>query len=132
MAEMSGYGGGFTWTISDVTVSDADYNIYSWNLDLTCDVGETTNFADAGNRTYIRGLKGWAGSAETYVDGTNSFQPSDVGYSGVVKLYTERGDKYWFGTAFLTGVHPKVSVDAVPTQTIDFQGTSTLAYSDLA
>ena len=130
MAEISGYGGGVKWVLSDNTYSDANYNIYSWSMDLAVDPLEVTTFADAGNRTYIRGLKGWSGSMDAYVDGTNTLQPSDVGMSGQVQLVYS-GTTNYRGDAFLTGIHPAIGVDGVVTQTMDFTGTGALTHSDV-
>jgi len=133
VAELSGYGGGllFDWAVvSDI--SDARHNIYSWSAEVACDALEVTGFADAGDRTYIRGLRGWTATAEAYVDDTNVLHPSDVGRAGKLYLHLDIGDKYYYGSAILTGISPTVGVDAVATQSISFQGLSDLVYSDLA
>ena len=132
MAELSGYGGGFTFDGTTPDISDADHNIYSWSADITCDALEVTGFADGGQRTYIRGLRGWTATAEAYVDDTNVLHPSDVGQAGDIKLHVETGDKYYHGDALLTGVSPSAAVDGLVTQTLTFQGLSDLSYSDLA
>ncbi len=133
MAELSGYGGGFTFdwaALSDL--SDARQNVYSWSAEIVCDALEVTGFANAGQRTYIRGLRGWSAAVESYVDDTYVVHPSDVGLAGRLVLHLDTGDKYYYGDAILTGVSPAVSVDAVVTQSLKFQGLSDLTYSDLA
>jgi len=135
MAELSGYGGKAKFFYSDATsylnISDTSHNLHAWGVDITADALETTGFADGGNRTYIRGLKGWTATAEGYVDGTNAVFPSDVGVKSKLTLYLS-DTMYYYGKAYLTGVSPSVSVDAVETQSLTFQGTSDLFYSDVA
>jgi len=135
MAELSGYGGGVNFFKSDATtyvlLSDATYNIHSWSADVNADALEVTSFADAGNRTYIRGLKGWTATCEAYVDGTNFVQPSDIGVTGRLTMYIS-DTLYYYGNAVMTGFSPAVSVDAVETQTMNFQGTGELTFSDVA
>ena len=116
-------------------ISDADYNVYSWSLDLVVDPLEVTTFADGGDRTYIRGLKGWSGSVEAYVDGTNAILPEKVGAVAEINLGQARDGaghvaKQYYGDARCTGIHPAVGVDGVVTQTIDFTGTGGMLYSE--
>ena len=132
MAKLSGYGGGFQFAGTTPVISDANQNIYSWSAEIACDALEVTGFANAGQRTYIRGLRGWTATAEAYLDGTNVVHPSDVGEVGDIKLHVDTGDKYYHGDAILTGVSPSVAVDGVATQSLSFQGLSDLSYSDLA
>lgn len=131
MAEMTGYGGRFKFSDASVTISDATYNIYSWSLDYKCDPLDVTGFADGGDRTYTRGLKGWTASAEAYVDGSNGIDDSAVGDSATLWLYMS-DTIYYRGTAYLTGLGTGVKVDGVETQTLSFQGTGALVYSDAA
>jgi len=123
MAELSGYGGGVTW--NSAAVSDIKHNIHSWSADINCDALEVTSFADAGNRTYIRGLKGWTATCECYVDGTNFINPTSVGASGTLQL-NYNNSKYLSGTALLTGFSPSVTTDGVETMTLNFQGSGAI------
>ena len=137
MAELSGYGGKVQFLVSDATqyanVSDTTHNLHAWNVDITADALETTSFADSGDRTYIRGLKGWTATVEGYVDGTNAIFPSDVGTTGLVTLYTDHSNlQYYYGNAILTGVGTSVAVDAVETTSLSLQGTGALTFSDVA
>ena len=89
MAELSGYGGGLTFdwaSVSDIggNGSDATHNIYSWSAEISCDALEVTGFADGGQRTYIRGLRGWTATAEAYVDDSYPLHPSDTGTTGTL------------------------------------------------
>ena len=135
MAEISGYGGGLTfdWSgASDIggNGSSATHNIYSWSAEVTCDALEVTSFADGGQRTYIRGLRGWTATAEAYIDSSYPLHPSDTGVAGNLKLYVDNSDLYYHGAALLTGISPTVAVDGVATHSLSFQGLSDLAYSD--
>ena len=145
MAELSGYGGGlrFDWASrSDIGGhgSDATHNVYSWSAEVSCDALEVTGFANGGQRTYIRGLRGWTAAAETYVDDTYILHASDAGVTGRLYLYCVSNplnvsdqsvsDLYYYGDAILTGISPSVAVDSVVTQSLSFTGMSDLVYSD--
>ena len=140
MAALAGHDGKFKWT-SDAAgavplISDATHNIFSWKLDYTADALETTDFSTTGWRSFVAGLRQWAGSAEAYIDGTNQIPVSDVGGSANLWLYYHVSDtilthEIYKGTAIITGIHPSVGVEGIQSQTIDFQGTGTLVYSDV-
>jgi len=95
----------------------------SWNLDYVANTGETTDFADSGHKTFIICLDEWSGSFEGNLDGT----PMTLGASYTLNLLLTAALRY-YGTAFITGVHPKVSVDGVNSISYDFQGTAGLTY----
>ena len=125
MATMAGYEGKVVW---GTVISDVGYNVHAWSMDVTVDPLETTDFADAGNKTFIRGLKSWSGSVEVYADSTNNITVADVGSSATVQLYVN-ATKYWSGSALCTGWHPAVAVDGVVSGTLDFQGSGLLTYT---
>ena len=127
MAVIAGYDGGVDWGLivdSDV----AGYSTHSWSVDVTGEAHDITDFNSSGWRTFLAGLKGWSGSVELFVDGTTHCSPSDVGSSATLKL-SLNSSNYLSGTAICTGWHPTASVDGVETQSLDFQGTGTLAYT---
>jgi len=126
MAEIAGYGGRFTFGTS--TVSDTKHNILSWSAEVTCDALETTSFADAGQRCYIRGLRGWTATVEGLVDATNSIAATVPGTAASLKLYIN-ATKYYLGDALCTGFSPGVAVDGVETMSFSFQGLSDLTYT---
>ena len=136
MGELSGYGGGAKFYGSDATnyisISDATNNIYSWSLEVNCDTLDVTSFADGGERCFIRGLRGWTATAEAYVDDTNVICPSDAGSVARLWLYTKSDTVFYRGDALLTGVTPAAAVDGVVTQTLSWQGTSDLMFSDVS
>ena len=127
MAALAGHGGKVDW---GTVISDAGYNINAWKLDFTADALETTDFSTTGWRSFVAGLRQWAGSVEAYVDGTNQMTIADVSSSASIYLHNDT-NHYFTGTAICTGVHPSVGVEGIQTQTIDFQGTGTLTYSDI-
>ena len=125
MAKISGYDGQFTFGTS--TVSDVAHNIISWSAEIACDALEVTGFKDDGDRTYIRGLRGWTATAEGLVDATNSIAATVPGTAAALKLYVN-ATNYYGGSALCTGASPSVSVDGVETISFSFQGLSDLTY----
>lgn len=117
MAHISGKAG-------QVDAASAVTGIKSWTLDYTADPLETTDFADAGVKTYVIGGSGWSGSFEGYKDG------APLGLAGAavtVKLYeSQTANQFWQGSAFITGIHAATSHDGVVTYAYDIQGTGAL------
>jgi len=97
--------------------------IKSWTIDYTVDALDTTDFADAGVKSYIAGISGWSGSFEGYKDGA----PTAIG-SEIALVLEESTDstQVYTGQAILTGSHPTVSIDGVVGIAYDFQGTAGL------
>ncbi len=126
MAEIAGYGGRFVFGTS--TISDTKHNIISWTAEIACDALEVSGFADAGQRTYIRGLRGWAATAEGLVDSANSIAGTVPGTVANLKLYVN-STNYYTGDALCTGASPNVAVDGVETISFKFQGLSDLTYT---
>ena len=115
-----------------VNVATGDVaGIRNWTLDYTVDMLDTTDFADGAAtnaaRTFLPGLSQWSGTFEGLKDGS----PLALGFSSTIALKLEEvdGTLNWNGSAFITGIHPSVSVDGVITYTYDFQGTSALTES---
>jgi predicted secreted protein len=117
MAKISGKAGQVD-AASEVT------GIKSWTLDYTIDTLDTTDFDDAGVRTYIVGCSSWSGSFEGYKDGT----PLPLAGDAVtIKLYeSQTASQFWTGSAFITGIHTNTSHDGIVTYAYDFQGTGAL------
>ena len=113
-----------------VNISGDIAGIRNWTLDYTVDMLDTTDFADGAAtnaaRTFIPGLSGWSGTFEGLKDGA----PQGLGFSSSITLKLEEdAGLFWQGSAYITGIHPSVSVDGVITYTYDFQGTSALTES---
>lgn len=112
--------------LGGVVNSDVSYNTHAWSLDITADVADITDFTTNGWRKYASGgLKGWTGSVELYVDGTNRIVPSDVSSEVTGHFYHSSGVML-AGKCIISGWHPAVSVDGIQTQTLDVQGSSDL------
>jgi len=118
--------------VDDIQAISIVDGIKSWTLDYTVDALDTTDFQDGqtteGARSFIPGLSGWSGSFEGYKDGV----PKALSFSAAVKLVlaeSETAGQSWIGDAFITGIHPSVSVDGVISYTYDFTGTGELEES---
>ena len=108
---------------SDTGAEEA--GIKSWTLDYTVDMLETTDFADAGVKSYIPGGTGWSGSFEGFKEGQAA--GLTTGAKIVLKLYeTQESNEFWTGDAFITAVHVTVSFDGIVSYSYDFQGTGAL------
>ena len=105
-----------------VDTGSAVSGIKSWTLDYTVDMLETTDFADAGVKTFVAGGSGWSGTFEGYKDGV----PQTIGASITLKLYEVAAGAYWTGTAFITGVSSSAAVDGIVAYNYSFQGSGAL------
>ena len=109
--------------------SDVVYRVHAWSLDVTGDTHDVTDFASAGWREHVAGLKGWTASLEMYVDDTNQIVPSDVGSNATIKLYLNTTD-YYHGKGIVNGHSPATTIDGIATQSLSVQGTSDLFYTE--
>ncbi len=122
MAHISGVSG---LVVAGVGTGTTATGIRAWSADYTIDTLESTDFADAGIKTYILGGSGWAGSFEGFKDGppialstvTCALQLREAATTGAV----------WTGNAYITGIHPSVSWDNMVQYSYDFQGTGVLS-----
>jgi len=119
MAHLSGKDG-------SVDTGSAVSGIKSWTLDYTTDALETTDFADAGVKSYIVGGSGWSGSFEGYKEGA----PQTEGSSVSLQLNEYSTTTYWSGTALITGTHVTTSHDGVVSVSYNFQGTGALEHTE--
>ena len=124
MAHISGKAGQ-----ADAATGVAVAGIKSWTLDYTADTLETTDFADAGVKSYIIGGSGWSGSFEGFKDAA----PLGLTTGGTaidLKLWEETGGtKFWAGKAWITGISINTSHDGIVTYSYTFQGTAGLTVS---
>ncbi len=95
----------------------------SWTVDYVVDAMETTDFADAGVKSFIAGISEWAGSFEGYKDAAPTAIGAEIAL--ILKESTDATQQYT-GQAILTGIHETVSIDGVITEAYDFQGTQAL------
>lgn len=115
MAEAAGYGG-------SITFANLTAGVKQWSLNWTVDPLETTDFADAGVGTYIRGIKRWTATVTANWDAANTADPDD---SASLTLTASSGKTY-AGTALLIGVAPSVDVAGVNQCVYTFQGSGAL------
>ena len=108
-----------------VDTGSAVAGIKSWTLDYTSDALETTDFADAGVKSYIVGGKGWSGSFEGYKEGVEQILTANAASPVTLSLY-EDATYYWTGSAIITGVHSSASHDGIVSVSYDFVGISAL------
>ena len=109
MAEAHGKSG-------SITLSGLTAGVHSWEISYDADTVESTDFADAGVKTYVLGGKGWSGSMEANWDAANTAHAGDAAASG---------DTY-AGSAILTNETVKVTKDDINRVSYKFQGTGAL------
>jgi len=113
-------------TLDDIRAAKNVAGINSWTLDYTSDALETTDFADAGVKSYIIGASGWSGSFSGYKDGA----PLSIGTVwGVELAESATTTQMWLGNIIITNINPSVSADGVVSYSYSFQGTGSLMTS---
>jgi predicted secreted protein len=104
----------------------------SYTLDQTADTIEDTSLGDT-TRTYKAGLKAFAGSASLFFDEADAGQILIVvGTEIAIKFYPEgntAGDKFYEGTAIVTGYNISASFDGLVEAEMTFTGTGALSLS---
>ena len=123
MAHISGKAG-------QVDAASQVTGIKSWTLDYTADTLETTDFVDAGIKSYIIGGSGWSGSFE----GLKDIAPLPLAGAAVdiALKESQAATQKWTGSAFITGIHVNTASDGIVTYAYDFQGTGVLIPSSEA
>ena len=130
-----------THTGSEGTVRvglNAIAEIRSYSLEETSDTVEDTSMGDA-YRTFKTTLKGWSGSVDVFWDetDTNGQVALVVGAEVTANFFPEgatagQSEKYYSGTAIVTGKTVTGSFDGMVESTITLQGTGALTLSTLA
>ena len=112
--------------------SDTIGELRSYSLETTADTIEDSSMGDSA-RTYKTGLTSFTGTASVYMDEADTAQIAlTVGSSITLSFYFEgatAGDKYYTGTALVTGKSVSASFDGLVESEISFQGTGTLSLS---
>ena len=112
--------------------SDTIGELRSYSLETTSDTIEDTSMGDSA-RTFKTGLTAFTGTASVYMDEADTAQIAlTVGSSITLSFYFEgatAGDKYYTGTAIVTGKSVSASFDGLVESEISFQGTGTLSLS---
>lgn len=132
MAEFAGYNGNFKLHASlskaASSVITAVGGINNWTVNYTGDAHETTDFVNAGVKTYVAGGTGWAGTATGYYS-------SAVSYNATYKPGTDftmkagisaSSTNYALGNIIITGIGFGTGVDGAITVNFDFQGNGAL------
>ena len=116
-------------------------NVRNFTCDITADTIETSTMG-TDTRTYVRGLAGWSGSADVYVDPANL----TGGASAISKLITTGGTvgdaavafrgnlsasgaNNLQGSVIITGFSVKSSMDGLVEGTVSFQGSGAITFS---
>lgn len=124
-----------THTGSEGTIkigSDTVGEIRSYSISETADTIEDTSMGDA-SRTYKTGLKSFTGSVDVFWDEADAGQTAlSVGSSVTLNVYPEgatTGDKYFSGSAIVTGLTVTGSFDGMVEASLTLQGTGALSIS---
>lgn len=114
--EVAGYGG-------SITCTNLTAGVKSWKLDLKADALETTDYSNAGVRTYdVVGLTGWSGSCEVNWDYTN--KSLVIGAIITTLVFTVVSGKTYSGaTAIVTGISIGSIVEGLVSMSVTFQGS---------
>ena len=104
----------------------------SYSLETTGDTIEDTSMGDSA-RTYKSGLTAWSGTASLYFDEADTAQTAlTVGSTITIKVAfegTSSGDKFYEGSAIVTGKSVSASFDGLVESEISFTGTGALSLS---
>ena len=117
MAHIHGKGG-------DVDTGSSVSGINSWSLTYAGDVAETTDFADAGVKSFIAGPTGWSGTFSGYKDGAPIAINSSVSLS--LEEVADSATEKYTGTAIVYEYTTETASDGVVTINYSFQGTGAL------
>lgn len=124
-----------THTGSEGTIkvgSDTVGEIRSYSISETADTIEDTSMGDA-SRTYKTGLKSFTASVDVFWDEADTGQTAlSVGSSVTLNVYPEgatTGDKYFTGSAIVTGLTVNGSFDGMVEASLTLQGTGALSLS---
>ena len=114
--------------VSTTTIGE----LRSYTLEQTSDTIEDTSLGDT-TRTYKAGLKAFAGSASLFFDEADAGQILIVvGTEISIKFYPEgntAGDKFYEGSAIVTGYNISASFDGMVEAELTFTGTGAISLS---
>ena len=121
--------------------SDDIAQVSSWSIDVTQDTVECSAIG-ATTKTYESVMVGWTASVDVFFDADDSTAqaaiitaggiPAGAQSSVTASFYYEGstgGDKYFTGSAFVTGISPTQEANGLMTTTISLQGTGALTQS---
>jgi len=109
--------------------TDAIGEIKSYSVNESMNVIDDSNIGDTA-KTYQSGSTEWDGSCDVFWDENDVAQIAlSNGASVTVKFYPEgatTGDKYYTGTALVTGISRSASVDGMVDASYSLKGTGAL------
>ena len=109
--------------------TDAVAEIKSYSVEETSDTVEVTSMGDS-FRDYLPTLTSFSGSIDVFWDEEDTAQIAlQVGTQVTIKFYpegTDTGDKYYTGTAIVTGLSISASFDGMVEASVSIQGKSDL------
>ena len=109
--------------------ADAIAEIKSYNVNESMNVIDDSNIGDTA-KTYQSGSTEWDGSVDVFWDELDTAQVAMTsGASVTIKFYPEgttTGDKYYTGTALVTGISRSASVDGMVDASYSLKGTGAL------
>ena len=109
--------------------TDAVAEIKSYSVEETSDTVEVTSMGDS-FRDYLPTLTSFSGSIDVFWDEEDTAQIAlQVGTEVTIKFYpegTDTGDKYYQGTAIVTGLSISASFDGMVEASVSIQGKSDL------
>jgi hypothetical protein len=130
-----------THTGSEGTVRvglNAIAEIRSYSVEETSDTAEDTSMGDS-YRTFKTTLKGWSGSVDVFWDETDTNGQNLLipGAEVTVNFFPEgatagQSERYYSGSAIVTGKTVTGSFDGMVESTITLQGNGTLSFLTLA
>jgi len=132
MAELAGYGGGVYYHTSTskaaASIVTAIGGANNWTINWNGPPIETTDFSDAGTRTYIGGMKDWGGTFGGYYDTSVSYSSIDPGTALSMKFKLNSSHQI-HGNVIITAMNPGVDVNGTATMTWNFMGTGAPTYA---
>tara|TARA_R110002012_G_scaffold98074_3_gene235276 strand:+ start:874 stop:1260 length:387 start_codon:yes stop_codon:yes gene_type:complete len=109
--------------------TDAVGELKSWSFTENATMIDTTVLSDTA-QTFSAGSTSWNGSAECFLDETDTAQTAlTVGASATLKFYFEgatSGDKYYTGTGLVESVDRSAAQDDIVNISFTFRGTGAL------
>nr|BAR33992.1 phage major tail protein 2 [uncultured Mediterranean phage uvMED] len=109
--------------------TDAVGELRSWQFTENANMIDTTVLSDTA-QTFSAGSTSWSGSAECFLDETDTAQTAlTIGSSATLKFYFEgstSGDKYYTGTGLVESVDRSAAQDDIVSVSFSFRGTGAL------
>ena len=109
--------------------TDAISEIKSYSINESMNVIDDSNIGDTA-KTFVVGSTEWDGSVDTFFDELDTAQIAlTSGASVTIKFYPEgttTGDKYYTGTALVTGISRSASIDGMVDASYSLKGTGAL------